>query len=225
LRTDPAGLLVGYQGVGGMLIARLALAAVMAAAGIGAHVGAVPTPVTSASASRLVDQTFKQTDAECVPLVNRSEALASPWRFSCTLPTAWAKIDVRVAGDGRSLAVLPRALHQTAATESPAERLTARRIGLSYVSHVVCVHEHGRRFSCDAHYQESNYEVALQMAVELSRYGPEIGGCRLGGFEAGTLSIYACQHLSWDVNHMTTMVQGMQEPPVIQEQAVAEDPR
>jgi hypothetical protein len=182
-----------------MLIARLALAAVMATAGMGAHNDAVPVPVpvpvpvTSASASHLVDQAFNQKDAECEPLGNRSKARASQARFSCTLPTAWARIDVRVARDGRSFAVLPRALHQTVAAESPAERRAARRIGLPYVSHAVCVHRHGRRFSCDARYREFNYEVALQMAVDLSRYGPTIGGCRLGGFKAGTLSIYACQ--------------------------------
>jgi hypothetical protein len=195
-----------------MLIARLALAAVMATAGIGAHVGAGPVRVTSAGASHLVDQAFRQKDAKCEPLGDRSKAPASPSRFSCTLPTAWATIDVRVAGDGRSFTVLPRALHQTVAAESPVERRAAYRIGLSYVSHVVCVHRHGRHFSCDAHYKESSYEAALQVAVELSRYGPEIAGCRLRRFESGTLSIYACQHLSWDVDHMTAMVQGMQEP-------------
>jgi hypothetical protein len=196
-----------------MLIARLALAVVMTTAGIGAHVDAAPVPVTSASASHLVDRTFKQKEAECEPLGDRSKAQASPSRFSCTLPTTWAKIDIRVARDGRSFAVLPRALHQTVAGESPAERWAARRIGLSYVSHVVCVHVYGSNFSCDAHYKESSYEALLQVAVELSRYGPVIGGCRLRGFEAATLSIYACQHLTWDVDHMTAMVQGMQEPP------------
>lgn len=206
-----------------MLIARLALAAVMATAGIGAHVGAAPAPVSSASASHLVDRAFKQKDAECEPLGDRSKAQASPSRFSCTLPTAWARIDVRVARDGRSLAVLSRALHQTVAAESPAERRAARSIGLSYVSHAVCVHQGGRHFSCGAHYKESNYEVALQVAVQMSRFGPFIGRCRLRGFEAGTLSIYACQHLSWDVDHMTTMVQGMQET-AIQEPAAGEGP-
>jgi hypothetical protein len=198
-----------------MLIARLALAAVMATAGIGAHVDADPAAVSSAGTSHLVDRAFKQKETKCEPLRDRSEAPASTSRFSCTLPTAWAEVDVGVARDGRSFVVLPRSLHQTVAAESPVERRAAYLIGLSYMSHVVCVHQHGSHFSCDAHYEDSGYEAALEVAVELSRFGPSIAGCRLRRFESGTLSIYACQHLSWDVNHMTAMVQGMQEPRVI----------
>jgi hypothetical protein len=130
----------------------------------------------------------------------------SAWRFSCELPSEWAEVDIRVSSDGHHFVVLPGSVRG----KPGARHRSQRFFGTWDISRAVCAPLGKDHFLCDA-----RFDGSTEVEVELSqtRYGNYDEHCRLAGSQRRltSMSIYACQTISWDINMPTSTVEGMAE--------------
>jgi hypothetical protein len=193
--------------VGAFSIGRLVLA-MAALLGAGhAQADHRPVSVDSKVAAALLREASGLKEATCRPL--ESGWPPSAWRYSCSLPQAWAWIDIRVAADGTGFKVIPGRVRDL----PHARHRTPRFFGAFDVSGVVCAPRESRLYLCDARYGWSGGGSMVEALITRTRYGSLLSHCRLTSAEAerSRSSLYSCQALSWDVNQPTSTVKGMAE--------------
>jgi hypothetical protein len=191
--------------VGALQIGRIVLVAVASmVAGTTTANARGPISVDSEVATGLVRQASHDQEAKCTP--RSSPWPYSAWRFSCELPSEWAGVDVRVSSDGRHFVVLPGSVRGM----PDARHRSQRFLGTWDVSRAVCAPVGDRRFLCDARFDGS---TEVEVELRQTRYGNFDENCRLAGSQRrlASLSIYACQTISWDINMPTSTVKGMAE--------------
>ncbi len=106
----------------------------------------VATPASSEVAAGLLRDGTHLEEVSCRPL---RPGRPAGGRYSCSLPKAWARIDIQVTAGGEGFRVLPG----SARDRRHARRRTPRFFGTFDVSDIVCAPRGNRSYLCDANYK------------------------------------------------------------------------
>jgi hypothetical protein len=163
-------------------------------------------PVDGPRAAQLVVRDFGK-GVTC-----RREAPTASRRFFCVLPSLEGELKVRLSPDAQSYQLIPRRVHRTAATESPAELEAARLVPRWDIGHVICAQKAARKFTCDGIWKEPEFRTGIEFGLEITKTGRYyLVPCRVTWLGKAWGAFLACQHLAWNVNFPQGEVEGMEE--------------
>ena len=121
------------------------------------------------------------------------------------------ELQIRLSPDARSYELIPRTVHRTVASESPAELKAARLVPRWDIAHVVCARKAVRRFTCDGIWKEPGYRTGIEFGLEIRKEGRYfLVPCRITWLGQEWGAFLACQHLAWNVNFPEGELEGME---------------